>query len=304
MDGWTYLEIKIKSKEFVSALKGTKLWSRVGADVDVEVTDDTFTYYNDQNAPPCEAPKSINDLSGALLHFFVERYDYDFTSAKRICGDPFIKTIQEVDWVYSGPEDEDEAPEFHWTKSAVDEAEFEPYIFAKVIIGTKSRKSIEFTIKDLDLKDFTANCFTVSKSGTLYYDKIRVNTMPLLYATLVHCLYTKSRFSVQYKFASVLTYLTLDNAEPDITPIVKALKADEAYKDVTPQELKVAAENELKAIGENTTLTVDIIPKVKEALENIATIEKVKRLKIISGVQLKADDKPTTSTYFDASLGK
>lgn len=120
MNGWTYLSIRIKSEKFVSALKDSKIWVRISSDSDVEVSNDTFTYYNDENATPfCEAPDSIEQIGDSLFHFFAERYD-DFDSAKKTCKDKaLMKTIEEVEWEYSGADDEEgDETTFSWTRPA------------------------------------------------------------------------------------------------------------------------------------------------------------------------------------------
>ena len=118
MDGWTYLSIRIKSKKFISTLKGSKIWDSISTDADIEISDDVFTYYNDENATPfCKAPESIEKIGDALLYFFVERYD-DFDSAKKICKDKaLMKTIEEIEWEYSGADDADgDETTFNWTR--------------------------------------------------------------------------------------------------------------------------------------------------------------------------------------------
>lgn len=120
MNGWTYLSIRIKSKKFVSALKDSKIWKHVSTDADVEVSNDVFVYYNDENATPfCKAPDSIEKIGDALLYFFAERYD-DFDSAKKLCNDKaLMKTIEEVEWEYSGADDEEgDESTFRWTRLA------------------------------------------------------------------------------------------------------------------------------------------------------------------------------------------
>lgn len=119
MNGWDYLSIRIKSKELISKLKGLKIWTNISKDPDIEIDDDVFQYYDDEDGLPCKAPTSIEKLGDELFYFFLERYD-DFDAANKIREDKmWIKNVQEVEWVYSGADEteDEEASIFEWIRS-------------------------------------------------------------------------------------------------------------------------------------------------------------------------------------------
>ena len=314
MTGWSYLDITIKSKEFVSKLKENKLWAKIGSDSDVEITDDTFRYCNDETAPLfCTAPSSIQDFADALKYFLIERYD-DLASALEICNDhKLLETVQAIDWEYSGPDDEYERPGFHWvapkkstnatkTKRANPSSRFIPKQWVTLKIGTKSGKHYECDIEHLFLKEMRETSFKVSKTGNLYYNKTHIKSVFMLKVAIVHLLYTRSSGADQYLFEAVSAYLTNDDRNASVKTVAKAFSKVPAYQSMNNQALEIVARCSIEDIADNEELTEKLIPKVAEVLKGVDSLSDIKTIKIIDYVLTGPDEQPMSSEYCNVSF--